>query len=247
MDGYALLGWSPDSSGTSALYPAGSEYTINSDMTLYAIWTEFTPLTSYKCANSSSGSEPYDINYSGNCTMVNDGDGNWSMKLLTNGNLTTSSSVAIDAFLLGGGGGGGTSRDPGNDNPRKHDGHPGGGGYYDNLYKIGFYNDLDYEIIIGAGGAAAYNGYAGGSTKAFGATVKGGDGGGHGWGSYAAGCHTTTNGFDEAGSTYSGTGVLDTAGSTNRGNGGGGGYAVLEMNNPGKNGGSGIVIIRNAR
>jgi len=36
--GYAFLGWSTDSSATSATYSAGGSYTVNADATLYAVW-----------------------------------------------------------------------------------------------------------------------------------------------------------------------------------------------------------------
>ncbi len=38
--GYAFLGWSTDSSATSASYQPGNTYTLDRDLTLYAVWEE---------------------------------------------------------------------------------------------------------------------------------------------------------------------------------------------------------------
>ena len=42
-DGYIFLGWSTNSSATSATYSAGSTFTENSDTTLYAVWEAEKP------------------------------------------------------------------------------------------------------------------------------------------------------------------------------------------------------------
>ena len=52
--GYTFLGWSTSSTATSATYTAGSSYTSNSSVTLYAVWSVNTYTVSYN-ANGGSG------------------------------------------------------------------------------------------------------------------------------------------------------------------------------------------------
>ena len=52
--GYTFLGWSTSSSATSATYTAGSSYTSNSSVTLYAVWKVNTYTVTYN-ANGGSG------------------------------------------------------------------------------------------------------------------------------------------------------------------------------------------------
>ena len=154
--GYTFLGWSTDSEDTSATYSAGSEYTPNANVTLYAIWRVFNILTSYSCANGSVGNAPYDITYTGDCTVIDDGDGNWRVKFLTTGTFTSINNANIDIFLVGGGGGGNYSG--------------GGGGYTKTVKNVDISGNTNYTITIGAGG----NNAAGGKTSAFDFAANGG-------------------------------------------------------------------------
>ena len=52
--GYTFIGWSTSSTATSATYTAGSSYTSNSSVTLYAVWSVNTYTVSYS-ANGGSG------------------------------------------------------------------------------------------------------------------------------------------------------------------------------------------------
>lgn len=109
------------------------------------------------------------------------------VELLTDGVLKFKKEVAIDAFLVGGGAAG----NPGWYRTSSYYGNGGGGagGYTKTLLNIIPRANLEYEIIIGAGGAHATEQYSdssrtapsnGGDTSAFGATAGGGHIGGEG-------------------------------------------------------------------
>lgn len=53
--GYTFLGWSTSSNATSASYSAGSSYSSNADLTLYAVWKEVSTYTLSYNANGGSG------------------------------------------------------------------------------------------------------------------------------------------------------------------------------------------------
>ena len=119
----------------------------------------------YKCKNSSAGVTPY-IEYSGNCTLLNDGSGNWRIKFTTSGTVKFNTSMSIDIFLVGGGGGG-------SDNG-------GGGGGYTKTYKSQVISTGSYAVNVGSGGGAGSNGGAscnGGSCGSAKANTGGGGGG----------------------------------------------------------------------
>ena len=75
-DNNVFLGWDLDKDAICATYHSGDELTVDQVMVLYAIWSDFNPINSYNCENKSSGSEPYNLTYTGNCEMIDDGDGN---------------------------------------------------------------------------------------------------------------------------------------------------------------------------
>ena len=57
--GYTFIGWNTDASGTGAQYSAGSSFTVNRDVILYANWV--SPVTTYTVtfnANGGSGTPP---------------------------------------------------------------------------------------------------------------------------------------------------------------------------------------------
>ena len=243
----------------------------------------------YSCKNKKGGSEPYTFTYTGNCTFIDDGNGNCRVKFTSDGNLTLNYAMKLDVFLVGGGGGGYTTS--------YSVGGAGGGGYTKTVKNITLEPNT-YKIDIGAGGGAGRNGASstiklnnsiindlsvdGGKSGAApvsgccGNCSWGGAGGnnGGGWsdcnqgtpfapGSFGTGQGRTTCEFDQGTTSKCDSGVTDYAGGgccgccyTPRGGGGacsggsgaantgGGGGAYYQ--NVGS-GGSGIIIIRNAR
>ena len=97
--GYEFTGWSV--SGTGSVL-SGTKLTIGSaNVTLTANWRNTNPLSQYKCANSSKGSSPV-FTYSGNCSVIDDGSGNWRVKFLNSGTIVFNANISIDVFLVGG-------------------------------------------------------------------------------------------------------------------------------------------------
>lgn len=193
---------------------------------------------------------------------------NWKLRLLTSGTLTITQMYGfggtVDAFLVGGG-----ASSNGDDG--------GGGGYTKTETGIALLTGTEYPVVIGGtggttsafdlsasggsgknggsgGGAGRTDGYdnggSGGSDGSNGGNTQGGGIGGTGQG-------TTTREFAEEGGTlYSGGGAGHggTRGDGKAGEGGGGGVSGNGTANTGGGGGgrggiggSGIVIIRNAR
>ena len=114
--------------------------------------------------------------YSGSAQLIDDGNFNWRLRLLTSGTLTFShlgsGASSVDVFLVGGGGGGAGS-------PYGNYGGGGGGGGYTRT-EAKTIALTSYAIVIGAGGAGGdnrSNGGTGGTTSAFGVTASGGTGG----------------------------------------------------------------------
>ena len=155
-DGYTFLGWSTSSNAKNATYSAGSIFNLNYSVRLYAVWKreDINPLTSYSCANGSIGSEPFDLTYTGNCTVIDDGDGNWRVKFLSTGvhTLTLIGEKTIDVFLVGGGGAGGGVYNSSS---------TGGGGGYTKTQKNLQLLSVSYELTIGAGGIVNASGIGG--------------------------------------------------------------------------------------
>ena len=163
-----------------------------------------------------------EFTYTGTYDMIDDGDDNWRIRLLTSGMLTFSKLGTgegnIDVFCVGGGGSGycaPVNRAAG-----------GGGGGYTNTSTRTVQKDTGYEIIIGAGGAKPSGEWgvnAGGNTSAFGVTAKGGSGGGVS--SVEGSSDLPYAGSGGAGGSGGGRGQNgdpSDAGGTNGGNGGGG-------------------------
>ena len=85
------------------------------------------------------------MEYSGNCTVIDDGDGNWRVKFLSEGAKTVkfNSNVEIDVFLVGGGGGGAGADDV--------VGGPGGAGGKTKTGTKSVTSGTSYTITIGSG------------------------------------------------------------------------------------------------
>ena len=225
--------------------------------------------------------------------LIKEDQYNYGMKFLTSGIITFSHlgcfANKIDVFCVGGGAG----------TPSGQARAGGGGGYTKTQKNISVASNIEYEIVVGAGGPGGNDGNVGGTSSAFGCSAagggsdgnyyNGGSGGGAGGKNGPAGNGgsdgsngksgynsdgpgvgqgTTTSEFGESGATLyagGGGGATDyaedyeiygyggdggggrgfspnnggsTNGAANTGGGGGGGYG---------SGGSGIVVIRNAR
>ena len=142
----------------------------------------------YKCKNSSAGATPY-IEYSGNCTLLNDGSGNWRIKFTTSGTVKFNTSMSIDIFLVGGGGGG-------SDNG-------GGGGGYTKTYKSQVISTGSYAVNVGSGGGAGSNG---GASYFKDSTTYVAKGGNSGSGSYGGSGGSGGGGVCGAGGSYGNSG-----------------------------------------
>ena len=212
--GYTFQGWYTASSGGTKI-TASSTVSITANQTLYAQWKQnFDLLNSYSCSNTSKGSAPYSMTYTGRCTVINDGSGNWRVKFLSSGTLTFSAAQTIDAFLVGGGGAGGRGSNI--------FGGGGGGGGYTKTKKAFSYTSG--SLTIGAGSTSG----SGGTTSGFGTSASGGavgadgetggaggSGGGAGGGVSGEGGWFYVNGDDggqNGSSGYTGWASSDTAG-----------------------------------
>lgn len=134
--------------------------------------------------------------YSGQSQVVFDMEGGgWRLGFLSSGTLVLDSDVEVDIFLCGGGAGGQSSFNKtttptnfygkgGNDgglstkttNYSKYAGNGGGGGYTQTYKKIKLQKDIEYSVVVGAGGSAN----AAGGESSFGQyneyIARGGDG-----------------------------------------------------------------------
>ena len=208
--------------------------------------------------------------YTGSHQLIDEGNLNWRLRLLTSGTLAFShlgsaESSGAQVFLVGGGGGAG--------------GFGAGGGGYTRTVTVALTTGTGYSIIVGAGGAAGGN--AGGDSSALGQTVSGGRGGGY---NFAAGGDGGSGGGGRPfgpGGVDGGNGGSGTSGDARGPGGNGQGSTTREFGSPegtlyssggwgmdaahtqdeaantgnggdsngdnGMGGGSGIVVIRNTR
>lgn len=209
------------------------------------------------------------------CQVIDEGSGNWQMRLLSSGNLKFLSNRLVDVFLVGGGGSGATV-----DRNSYVDLYGGGSGYTKTVKSIVLVADTAYPVVVGAGATAANK--QAGTSSAFGASAAGGfsggesnpsagcggSGGADGYGNYTNVSYYAggTDGADGASNTGSGQGTTTrefgeptgalystggSSGSSNHGiiapspNTGDGGGAIYSSTK--FSGASGIVIIRNHR
>ena len=121
------------------------------------------------------------FNYTGDFEIVNDYDetitishDNWKIRFLTSGTLTftelNGAINGIDIFCVGGGGGGSSWGSGG------YITGGGGGGGYTTTATRHVAADMEYDIVIGAGGGTSVNGTDGGQTSAFDVKASGGKG-----------------------------------------------------------------------
>ena len=163
--------------------------------------------THYPYIGGVSGGGKPNFSYTGQMAEIDDGAGNWRVKFLTSGTLTSDRKVIIDVFLVGGGGGASFGTESGG----------GGGGYTKTVKQIELPKDTPINIIIGSGGAGStYSDVkpkAGGSSAfgsqtvsgGSGATTKNGGAGGSGGGGGDVGGNGGSNGSN-GGNAYGGQG-----------------------------------------
>lgn len=180
--------------------------------------------------------QPFSYTYTGESVFSGDPDGDWTLQLLTNGELTVTDpgrcDGIIDLYLLGGGGGGSSNTPSGYANNQFYYGGGGGGGGYSTNVLDGSVqlktNDI-MQVTVGAGGRVDNNG---GETKviinditlsALGGKCTtnenggdGGSGGGAGGGYSDAGCAGGKEG-NNGGSWSNGTYGLNTKGGKGQG------------------------------
>ncbi|MDD3187602.1 MAG: InlB B-repeat-containing protein [Bacilli bacterium] len=201
-NGYVFAGWSLTGSGSTFNDPT---FTMgDADATLAATW--------YSYANM--------FTYTGSCTVIDDGSGNWRIKFLTSGTFVLKVNAAIDVFLVGGGS------------------SLGGSGKTATYTNISINKNVSYSIVVGAGGAVGANGTAStafGKTAAAGSGANGGSGvgaSGYTWNGGTGGSNGS-NGYGAGGGASVGTGQGSTTrefGETNGtiyagGGGGGAGFS----------------------
>ena len=105
----------------------------------------------------------------GTYQVLDDGGGNWRIKLLSSGTFTPLKNMMVDVFLVGGGGGKGLSYTG-----------AGGAGYTTTARSVSLVARKAYSITVAAAGTnglySSASGKDGGATSAFGATAAGGTG-----------------------------------------------------------------------
>ena len=149
--------------------------------------------------------------YTGSYILLDDDNGDWRIKFLTSGTLRFQKlNGNIQVFLVGGGGSGASTAGG------------GGAGGFAVTQLISAEVNVDYPIVIGAGGAGkatgtSANGNAGGNTSAFGVTANGGAGGltysaGSSGGSGGSGGGKGTTGSGYAGGSDGSNGSGNSAG-----------------------------------
>lgn len=108
--------------------------------------------------------------YTGLNQIIDEGNFNWKLKLLSTGTLLLNEDIGkVDVFLSGGGGGGGFDQGGG-----------GGGGYTKTVKGVAIQVASPYPIVVGGGGVKGTGdtvGGTGGASSAFGTTANGGIGG----------------------------------------------------------------------
>lgn len=114
------------------------------------------------------------FSYTGDYTILDDGDAGWRVKFLTSGVLTFDADTTIDVFCVGGGASGSIS------GGSSYMGGGGGSGYTITQKGVFVEAGVEYSIVIGAGGASPTSslvGNSGGATSAFHVTANGGTAG----------------------------------------------------------------------
>jgi len=119
--------------------------------------------------------------FTGSHQLLDDGDGNWRIKLKSSGTLTFQYERLIDVFLVGAGGGATAVNGTSTGEYRYASG--GGGGYAQTCASLTAQRKTDYSVIVGVGAAGA----EGAASSAFGQSAAGGKAGGLASTGYVAG------------------------------------------------------------
>ena len=180
------------------------------------------------CGGNGYNNNIPEFTYSGNYQLIDDGDNNWRLKFLTSGTLVFKSlgnaRNGIDLFCVGGGSSGGRGKSETSDTTYNSSGDGGGGGYTRTILGIIPAKNLEYPIVVGAGGTAKTTNNStpvnGGNTSAFGFNtsgglgVNGGSGGGSGSTWWYSGQYTSGGRSDGAtnGGNAKGKGQISKAG-----------------------------------
>ncbi len=264
---FEFLGWYSEKVG-GVLIDKDTTVLKNYNHSIYAHWKSLTLAydtvsSNYKCANSYAGGVNDRIfAYSGDCEILRDNDdsNDWRIKFLSSGTLRFYVNVEIDAFVVGGGTAGGAASSPGK------------GGEAVLSSGISLTSNEDYTVVIGE--SSKNSSFIDVVATAGGTTVTAGqcefleekgdscvfaDNGykGH----YGANGHQTIYGggrVASGGDCYGATVIAATAGAKNTGAGGGSGNRWENACDDGTGykygfggggalGGTGVVIIRNAR
>ena len=202
-----------------------------------------------RTATLTAGGKLPNYTFSGGHQLIDDGNGNWRLKLTSSGDLKFTNRGTgingVDIFLVGGGGGG-TQH-----NEAYFGGHGGGGGYTQTYTGKSMAKDTVYWVDVGAGGGSEVNGgtsainalgvsAAGGYTgtdTTYGPGGNGGSGGGGGGYNYNLGAGNggsdgSSGGIGHAGNSGGGAGQGRTtrefgeSGTTLYSGGGAGGYGA---------------------
>lgn len=142
-----------------------------------------------------------EFTYTGQYQLIDEGEGDWRIKFLTSGILKFAklggAKGGIDVFLVGGGGACGYSAGISDWCG------PGGGGYTKTIRSVSVQENVEYPIVIGAGGqrsTVSNTQTQGGQTSAMNTSVEGGWSGksisGGNGGSGAASSNSTLGGTD---------------------------------------------------
>ena len=230
--GYTFNGWTVTGEGSNI---KDNELTIGSEnVNLKANWQPNSLIQSYKCANRSNGSAPYSFTYTGNCTIIDDGNDNWRIRFTSGGTFKPNISDEIVVFLVGGGGGGGHTYST-NQNVSPYGGSYG---YSETHNLVTITAGNSYPIIIGGGGkgteiclSGTGKGGTGGTSSAFGFKAAGGEGGS----------------LEKKGSGGTGEREFGIASAPIYGDGGFASYCCPEFHSGSWSGTSGVVVIRNSR
>ena len=267
-DNFEFLGWYSEKVG-GILVNKDTTVLKNYNHSIYAHWEDATLayteiISNYSCANSYAG-EAVDriFSYSGNCKILQDSNG-WRIKFTSSGTLRFYVNARIDAFVVGGGTAGG--------NGNRVADNPGKGGATIKSSGISLVKGTDYNVVVG--GASSNSSFIDVVAQAGGTTVAAGqcefletngsacvfaDNGYQGH--YGANGHQTAYGGGRGaagGNCYGASVNGSTPGAANTGGGGGSGNrweAACDdgtgykygFGGYGSAGGSGVVIIRNAR
>lgn len=205
--------------GSAISGATGISYTVSNQTesaTIYCKVTNAAGTVQSRTATLTVASALPNYTYSGGHQLVDDGNGNWRLKLTSSGTLRFTNlgtgKDGVDVFLVGGGGGGSSGG--------------GGGGYTNTVKGKTLAKNTDYWIDVGAGGARSSSTSASGS--------NGGNGGASAFNAIGLSANGGNTGdYGSGGAGGSGGGALYKAGASD------GGTAASSSTGVGGTGGAG--------